>query len=139
MLRYACGLAVLGELMRQDAELTVIYNRHQGRPASEVLLVTDAQTEAVTALEAQRQRLAARFPTVSELPLSPRQQAVVATLAARVGIRRAHPTENLPLDPRTFSWPNLRAQREAATVLEAAGPDSAGRRKVIFKGPDRSR
>src|SRR5512134_1052079 len=26
--RYACGLAVLGELMRQDAELTVIYNRH---------------------------------------------------------------------------------------------------------------
>lgn len=122
MMRYDCGLAVLGELMRQDAELTVLYNRHRGRSDTEVLLVTDAQTEAVEALDAQRQQLAQAFPTVSELPTSPRQQAVVSTLAGRVGIRRAHPTQNLPLDPKTFSWLNLRAQREAATILEAAGP-----------------
>jgi hypothetical protein len=137
MMRYDCGLAVLGELMQQDAELTVLYNRHRGRPDTEVLLVTDAQTEAAEALEAQRQRLAATFPTVSELPMSPRQQAVGSTLAGRVGIRRVHPTENLPLDPKTFSWPNLRAQREAATILEAAGPDPAARRNVIVNGPGR--
>jgi hypothetical protein len=137
--RYVCGLAVLGELMRQDAELTVIYNRHQGRPVSEVLLVTDPQAEVVQALEAQRRRLAEAFPIVRKLPLSPRQREVVAGLAGRVGIRGPQPIERLSLDPKTFSWPSLRAQRETATVLEAAGVDPAARRTVIFDAPQRGR
>src|SRR5512135_1943295 len=133
ILRYACGLAVLGELIRQDAELTVLSSRHRGRLVAGVLLVTEAQSEVVHALEAQRRHLAEAFPTVGELPLSPRQQEVVPVLAGRVGIRRPLPTERLALDPKAFGWSNLRAQREAATLREAAGPDSAAHLNVIVK------
>jgi hypothetical protein len=105
IVQYACGRAILGELIRQDAELSVLYHRRAGRPGTEPMLASDAQAEVAAALEDQRRGLAATFPTVTEVPLSRPHQRVIAEVIGRVTIRQPQPMETVPLDRTSLRWP----------------------------------
>lgn len=134
IMQYACGWAILGDLIRQDAELTVIINRQKGRPDTELLVGSDAQAEVAWELENQRRGLEEQFPTVDELPLSPRQQQLVADVVGRVAISQPQPMETVSLDRKSLQWPSLVAQEAAEATLAAADPDLvAHHRRVIVK------
>src|SRR5512135_1156809 len=118
--------------------MSVIVNRQRGRPDTQILLASGAQTEVAAALEGQRRQLAEAFLHIEQIPLSLRQQQLIADVVAPVGISQPHAMERVPLGRDSLRWPALIAQEEAEATLAAAGPDPAAHRKMIVEDADRN-